>query len=108
MPTLVFFVFTFIRLLERSYFCLFLMKGLIKVLFLFVNETSKIENYQYRKQLSLRSVRGSAIVNTNFFFHYLESLTFDPERSYFSQVEVLQKPYKGLILNSLKSVGTLF
>ena len=27
------FVFTFIRLLERSYFCLFLWKGLIKVLF---------------------------------------------------------------------------
>ena len=34
------FVFTFIKLLERSYFCLFLWKGLMKVLFLVLNETS--------------------------------------------------------------------
>ena len=38
---------------------------------------------------SLGSKRGSSIVNTNYSFHQLGSLTFDFERSYFSQVEVL-------------------
>ena len=36
--------FYIIRLLERSYFCIFLWKGLIKVLFLVLNETSILEN----------------------------------------------------------------
>ena len=49
---------TFIRLLKRSYFCLFLLKGLIKVLFLGLNENFNSLN-------GLRSIRGNIIVNTN-------------------------------------------
>ena len=39
------FVFTFIRLLERSYFCTLFLKGLINVLFLVLDETSIIKNW---------------------------------------------------------------
>ena len=43
-------------------------KGLIKVLFMFFNETSIIRKCQYRKQFrlnGLRSERGNVLVNTN-------------------------------------------
>ena len=65
------FVFAFIRLLERSYFCHILAERSYKGLILFFNETS-IKKTQYRKQLSLngsRPERGNVIVNTNYFFH---------------------------------------
>ena len=41
-------------------------------------------------------------------FSLVRIIDFDSERSYFSQVEVLQRPYKGLIFISEKCVGTLW
>ena len=57
----------FIRLLEGSYFCLFLMKGLIKVLFWDLKETSIAENclpatsHKNACLNGVRSIRGHVV-----------------------------------------------
>ena len=54
-------IFTFKRLLERSYLCLFLLKGLIKVLFLVLNETSIIKKIIFLPQVSFTTSLGLII-----------------------------------------------
>ena len=57
-----------------SYFCLFFLKGLIKVLFLDLNETSVVENC-----LPATSHKSNYLTGLRSYFE----LTFDSERSYF-------------------------
>ena len=59
------------RLLERSYFCLFFLKGLIKVLLLDLNETSVVENSLPATSNKSNCLNGLQYCtgNTNKLFH---------------------------------------